>query len=63
MKKVRGGQPLIWQKTIQKDLKLIGLNLQTAVEKSQDRDLYQKLIVARAMDEAQKQISPKTGEM
>ena len=57
MKKVRGGQPLTWQKTIEKDLKLIGINLQTAVQKSQDRDLYQKL-VARAMDEAQEKISP-----
>ena len=57
MKKVRGGQPLTWQKTIEKDLKVIGINLQTAVQKSQDRDLYQKL-VARAMDAAQEQISP-----
>ena len=57
VKKVRGGQPLTWQKTIEKDLKIIGINLQTAVQKSQDRDLYQKL-VARAMDEAQEKISP-----
>ena len=57
VKKVRGGQPLTWQKTIEKDLKVIGINLQTAVQKSQDRDLYQKL-VARAMDEAQEKISP-----
>ena len=63
MKKVRGGQPLTWQKTLQKDLKLIGQNLQSAVNISQDRDLYHTQIVARVIDEAQQQISPNTDEM
>ena len=63
VKKVRGGQPLTWQKTLQKDLKLIGQNLQSAVNISQDRDLYHTQIVARVIDEAQQQISPNTDEM
>ena len=56
VKKVRGGQPLTWLKTIERDLNSININIQKAIEISKNRDSYHN-IVFRVMDKAQEKIS------
>ena len=44
VKKVRGGQPLQWLKTVDRDLKNIDSKLEDAIKLAGDRDLYKSLV-------------------
>ena len=53
MKKLKGGQPLTWLKTIERDLHSINLTLNKASKIAQDRDKYHQEVVVRAMDKVE----------
>ena len=53
VKKLKGGQPLTWLKTIERDLNSIDLTLNKASKIAQDRDKYHQEIVVRVMDKAE----------
>ena len=53
VKKLKGGQPLTWLKTIERDLHSINLTLNKASKIAQDRDKYQQEVVIRVMDKAE----------
>ena len=57
VKKLKGGQPLTWLKTIERDLHSIDLTLGKASKIAQDRDKYHQEIVFRVMDEAETKTS------
>ena len=44
VKKVRGGQPLQWLKTVDRDLKNVDSKLEDAIKLAGDRDLYKSLV-------------------
>ena len=56
-KKLKGGTPLTWLKTIERDLYLIDLTINKASKIAQDRDKYHQEILIRAMDKAESIIS------
>ena len=47
VKKLKGGQPLTWLKTIKRDIHSINLTLNKASKIAQDRDKYYQEIVIR----------------
>ena len=62
VKKLKGGQPLTWLKTIERDLYSINLTLGEASNIAQDRDRYQQEVVIRVRDEAEPKSSQAQAE-
>ena len=58
VKKLKGGQPLTWLKTIERDLNSINLTVEEARNIAQDRDRYLQEVVIRVRDEAEPKASP-----
>ena len=57
VKKLKGGQPLTWLKTIERDLYSIDQTIKEASKIAQDRDKYHQEIVIRARDKAESILS------
>ena len=57
VKKLKGGQPLTWLKTIERDLNSINLTVEEARNIAQDRDRYLQEVVIRVRDEAESKSS------
>ena len=57
VKKLKGGQPLTWLKTIERDLNSINLTVEEARNIAQDRDKYLQEVVIRVRDEAESKSS------
>ena len=61
-KKTKGGQKLTWHQVITRDLNTINIDLKKAITLSQDRDLYNEMVVDRVMAKAVENYLPVDGD-
>ena len=61
-KKTKGGQKLTWHHVITRDLNTINIDLKKAITLSQDRDLYNEMVVDRVMAKAVENYLPVDGD-
>ena len=61
-KKTKGGQKLTWHQVITRDVNTINIDLKKAITLSQDRDLYNEMVVDRIMAKAVENYLPVDGD-
>ena len=61
-KKTKDGQKLTWHQVITRDLNTINIDLKKAIILSQDRDLYNEMVVDRVMAKAVENYLPVDGD-
>ena len=61
-KKTKGDQKLTWHQVITRDLNTINIDLKKAITLSQDRDLYNEMVVDRVIAKAVENYLPVDGD-